>query len=169
MKILALLLLLAPLPAIAENPGFAPSAFIGLSRHGPDQWSLPLRLGVTAVWSHGYTAPFLSPHYALDLRFDSDEVEHVPGLRAGIAFRFDDDADDLLNRSFPLVQIYGLAGLRMGGHRPGALRLGMGASIPVALALTAYAQVPIPNLIELYLDVEQDGTMSTLLAFGLGF
>jgi hypothetical protein len=168
MRVLALLLLLVSSVAQAGEPVFAPSFYVGLTNHGADQYSLPVRLGVTALWRQGHIAPFVSALHTFDLAGGQDETVHVPGFRVGVAVLMGDETN-FLNCAFPALQVYGLVGARLAEHQPDALRLGVGLSSPVLFGVSVLAEVPLPSTIEVYLDVEEDGPRATMLSVGVGF
>ena len=168
MRVLALLLLLVSSAAQAGEPVFAPSLYVGLTNYGAEQFSLPVRLGVTALWRHGHIAPFVSVLHTFDLAGPLGETVHVPGFRVGVALLLEDETS-LVNHTFPALQLYGLAGARLAEHQPDALRLGVGLSSPVLFGVSVLAEVPLPSTIEVYLDVEEDGPRATMLSFGVGF
>lgn len=167
MRMLALLLLLAPVAALADEPRLTPTILLGLSKQGPEPVSLPLRIGLTGVWGFGHTATFGSLSHTFDLHpGERSSVDHLPGLRLGVSLHIDEDYDNLANRLLPALQVYVLAAARFSSERPNVARLGLGVASPMLMAAGLSAQVLLPNVFEAYVDVVPGGPNRALLTVG---
>ncbi len=118
-----------------------------------------LGLGVEAEWTQ---------------IFDGRDATYImPTAKLGVAWLGcyeDDDVIDFVEGMFPCLTVYGLGAIRPPSfERDASLRLGMGFNSPLITLGGAAAEIILPSGLELYVEVEPDGSTAYFTRIQLGF